>query len=295
MAKYKENSKVVALVSFVTILICGIWIGAWFVAGQEVSIIKKLTTQPLSDVFNSVNALFAGLAFGGVIITIYLQLGELKDTRRELQSTAEANQKMAHRADEKFILELFQTYCSDYFQTVKNDSQKVLFSCVASKKYCNFLVSRLFAAGALPFPKEDANKIYHIMGAKELPELIQIDQKTRYKFDEIINFFTVLSGDESTTLMIKRCDFSYSFWRPLFWLVAISQHDRYTESTEIQKYCVEPTFLHVVKKMDCIYGFNPFECNKDFWDYFVEHPKIKPFMDSSYIKIDKKENINVTS
>ena len=103
MGKYKENSKVVALVSFVTVLICGIWIGAWFVASQEITIIKNLTTQPLSDVFNSVNALFAGLAFGGVIITIYLQLGELKDTRRELQNTAEANQKMAHRADEKFF------------------------------------------------------------------------------------------------------------------------------------------------------------------------------------------------
>lgn len=284
MSNHKENSKVVALVSFVTILICGIWIGAWFVASQDISIIKKLTTQPLSDVFNSVNALFAGLAFGGVIITIYLQIGELQDTRRELKSTAEANQKMAHRADEKFILDLFQTYCSEYFQTVKNDSQKVLFSCVASKKYCDFLVSRLFAAEALSFPKEDSNKIYNIMGAKEFTELIKIDQKSRYKFDEIINFFTVLSGDNSTTLMIKRCDFSYSFWRPLFWLVAINQHDRYVENEEIQKYCVEPTFLLVVKKMDLIYDFIPFECNKEFWEYFIEHPKIKPFMDSSYIE-----------
>ncbi len=180
------------------------------------SIIRNLTAQPLADVFSSVNALFADLAFGGVIITIYLQLGELKDTRRELQSTAQANQKMAHRADEKFILELFQTYCSEYFQIIKNDSQKVLFSCVASKAYCDFLVSRLFAAEVLEFPESDAEKISALMGASDLQELKLLDQKARYKFDEIINFFTV------------------------------------------------------------------FETHEEFREYFINHPKIKPFMDPNY-------------
>lgn len=282
MDKYKKSSKMTILVFSVTFLICGIWLGAWFVASQDMSIIRNLTAQPLADVFSSVNALFAGLAFGGVIITIYLQLGELKDTRRELQSTAQANQKMAHRADEKFILELFQTYCSEYFQIIKNDSQKVLFSCVASKAYCDFLVSRLFAAEVLEFPESDAEKISALMGASDLQELKLLDQKARYKFDEIINFFTVLAGDDITNSMVKRCDFSYSFWRPLFWLVALSQNDRYKEHEEIRKYCVEPTFLTVVKKMDNIYGFTVFETHDEFREYFINHPKIKPFMDPNY-------------
>ena len=61
MDKYKKSSKMTILVFSVTFLICGIWLGAWFVASQDMSIIRNLTAQPLADVFSSVNALFAGI------------------------------------------------------------------------------------------------------------------------------------------------------------------------------------------------------------------------------------------
>ena len=154
MSNHKENSKVVALVSFVTILICGIWIGAWFVASQDISIIKKMTTQPLSDVFNSVNALFAGLAFGGVIITIYLQIGELQDTRRELKSTAEANQKMAHRADEKFILDLFKHIVVNIFKLLKMIHKKYFFRVWLVKNIVIFLLADYSQQKRLVFRKK---------------------------------------------------------------------------------------------------------------------------------------------
>ncbi|MFH5975381.1 hypothetical protein ACHM2L_16045, partial [Clostridium perfringens] len=62
-------------------LIVGIWIGAWYFGMQP--LMKQFTPQPLADIFSSVNALFAGLAFGGVILTIYLQIKELQETREE--------------------------------------------------------------------------------------------------------------------------------------------------------------------------------------------------------------------
>src|SRR5687767_3677259 len=41
----------------------------------------------LGDMFGAVNALFSGLAFGGIIITILLQKEELKLQRKELRDT----------------------------------------------------------------------------------------------------------------------------------------------------------------------------------------------------------------
>ena len=103
----------------VFILIIGIWIGAWYVGMLSDFFLGK-TEQPIADTFNSVNALFAGLAFGGVIITIYLQMRELQETREELKKTAEANAEMARASNERAVLELFKTYCSDYFQKIKD-------------------------------------------------------------------------------------------------------------------------------------------------------------------------------
>ena len=170
--KEDSNFSILKLIAIVVALIMLIWIigwcGVWSMGHVSADdFYTKIIKQPAADIFGSVNALFAGFAFGGVIITIYLQLNEIKATRKELEKTAKSNEKtasanleisetnklIAKRADEKFILDLFQIYCSDYFQTVKNNSQKILFSCVGDKEYCDFVISRLFAAVPLNFPK----------------------------------------------------------------------------------------------------------------------------------------------
>ena len=138
MDKYKKSSKMTLLVFSVTFLICGIWLGAWFVASQEVSIIRNLTAQPLADVFSSVNALFAGLAFGGVIITIYLQLGELKDTRRELQSTAQANQKMVHRQMRNLFLNCFRRIAASISRLLRMIRKRFFFLVLPVKRTAIF-------------------------------------------------------------------------------------------------------------------------------------------------------------
>src|SRR5450830_343100 len=127
-------------VILITTLILGIWAGGWLVA-FEPGFLQGHTTQPLSDVFSSVNALFAGLAFCGLIATIYLQYRDMEGAKKQIQETAEANSrmaqasvKMASHADERAVLDLFQTYCSEYFQGVKDSSMSVLIPCVASKE-----------------------------------------------------------------------------------------------------------------------------------------------------------------
>ena len=43
--------------------------------------------------FGAVNSLFSGIAFAGVILTIWLQRQELSDTRFELKRSAEAQER----------------------------------------------------------------------------------------------------------------------------------------------------------------------------------------------------------
>lgn len=287
MSKHKQDNKSYKNIIFASLFtIIGIWIGGWVFSDYA-----EITKQPVNDIFSSLSALFGGLAFAGVIISIYMQLDELKDTRAELNKTAIANAEMAKtnyiiakRSSEKFILDLFQTYQSDYFQSVKNDSQKVLFSCVSCKEYCDFVVSRLFVADTLDFPKNRFDYLKINMPSLNIDELIREDQKFRYKLDELINFFTLIGSDDSMLEVIKKSDFSYSFWRPLFLLISKKQKNRYQTNKIIEKYGTKPYFSDIVDNLDKAYGFKSYSSNKELWNYFSEHPKIKPFLDKKYTK-----------
>lgn len=280
--------------------IFGIWIAAWVIAALPV--LKSWTTTPVADIFSSVNALFAGFAFAGVIITVFYQIYELQDTREELKrtadstarasraaaDTAEANVKLAHHSDEQSVLELFKIYCSEYFQTVKDSSMSVLIPCVASKAYYDFAVSRFFVADQLPLPSDCWEKIANAKASycKDFDEFAKNEQRHRYKLDELINFFTLLTGKSNSKEIIARCDFSYSWWRPLFWMIAMGQEQRFGENAQIRLYGTTPYFMSVVRNLDVIYGLVPFETYQQAWRYIVGHPKIKSYgLDEAFLQL----------
>ncbi len=272
------------VVSAVVSLIVGIWIGAWFYASDLSIFIKSLTSQPLADIFSSLNALFAALACAGVIITIYMQMSEQAQTAEDLRKTAKANSdtanaslKVATHSDERSVLDLFQVYCSEYFQGVKNSSMSVLIPCVASKAYFDFVVSRFFVADQLSFPEDCWERVSKVTYCKTYDEFITQEQNNRYKLDELINFFTLLTGRENAREIILRCDFSYSWWRPLFWMVASQQKRRFDGNPRIQLYATPLYFEGVVRKLDEIYGFEPFSTDAHMWDFIFNHPKIQSY------------------
>lgn len=272
-----NQRSVFKLILFIILSILLIWLSAWLSVVYKSSLIAKLTSQPLADVFNSINALFAGLAFGGVIVTVYLQILEMQDTRDELKRTAEANLKLAELSDERAILDLFNVYCSEYFQVVKNASMSVLIPAVSSKAYFDFVVSRLFVAEQLPFPDQDWAKISLSTYSKSLEDFKKDDQFNRYKLDELMNFFTVLTGRKDPQGVIKRCDFSYSWWRPLFWMLAANMKARYKKYETIKNYSTPLIFPETVVKLDELYGFKPFTNDSEMWSYINSHPKIKSY------------------
>ena len=56
---------------------------------------KPDSAGTFGDLFGSINALFSGLAFLGVILAIFLQREELIEQRREIRASREAHQKSA--------------------------------------------------------------------------------------------------------------------------------------------------------------------------------------------------------
>lgn len=272
----------IRLIAFVIVLIIGIWIGGWYYS--QAMFIKEMTSQPLADIFSSVNALFAGLAFGGVIITVYLQIGEMQDTRSELKKTADANTQvaqatvhLARQSDERSVLDLFQVYCSDYFQGVKDASMSVLIPCVASSDYLDFVVSRFFVADQQKLPATCWEKISKVTYSKSYDEFVKEEQRNRYKLDELINFFTLLTGRNNSTEVIRRCDFSYSWWRPLFWMIAMEQQKRYEQNPMVRLYATPLYFPSVVRDLDVAYGFQPFTNAREAWEFITSHPKVQAY------------------
>jgi hypothetical protein len=69
------------LIIIALIVVLGLWSANYFL------IVKCVDRGELGDMYGVVNSLFSGLAFAGIIITIFLQSRELKLQREELQET----------------------------------------------------------------------------------------------------------------------------------------------------------------------------------------------------------------
>lgn len=261
------------LVIFSTAMIFGLWSWAWYV-GAEPEKIKAITNQPLADMFSSVNALFAGLALCGVILTVFLQIHELQETKSELAKTAEANRASAEHAKESAVVSLFQTYCSEYFQGVKNASMNVLIPAMASRDYFEFIVSRFYVAEQKDLHHGAWQRISLVTRYKNLDEFRLGEQSDRYKLDELINFFSILAHQNNATDVIGRCDFSWAWWRPMFWMIAVAQQKRYAENERVRKYATKPQFIEAVRKIDEAYQLTPIGSATDLVELIADHPKL---------------------
>ncbi len=79
----KKPIQIWVIVLAALIIVVGLWLANYFLIAND----PKRGT--LGDMYGVVNSLFSGLAFAGIIITIYLQRDELKLQRQELKDTRE--------------------------------------------------------------------------------------------------------------------------------------------------------------------------------------------------------------
>jgi hypothetical protein len=277
----------------ITILIAAFVFGSWILAIYlgMLPAAKAYTSQPFADLFSGINALFAGCALGGVIFTIWLQISDLTETKDQLEKTAamnlamsNANVELARSADERAVLEMFQTYCSEYFQIVKDSSMSVLIACVASREYCEFVATRFFVAGQRQLPAEVWEKVSKVSYSPSFEAFVRDEQRNRYKLDELINFFTMLVGRSNAGKIVVRCDVSYSWWRPLLWLIAMAQRDHHALNPIVQFYATPIYLKSALVQLDAIYGFDAFATDDDFWEFFLNHPKVNSYgLDPAYL------------
>ncbi len=79
----KSKNIILVILIFVSVII--LWSATWYVS--TISIEKWQDRGTFGDMFGSINALFSGLAFAGVIIALYMQKKELSLQRTELEQT----------------------------------------------------------------------------------------------------------------------------------------------------------------------------------------------------------------
>jgi hypothetical protein len=82
-----KKPKIIKISVGLFIFIVGLWVLAWYFLLNNPYLVKWEERASFGEMFGVINALFAGLAFAGVIITIYLQTQELALQRQELVYT----------------------------------------------------------------------------------------------------------------------------------------------------------------------------------------------------------------
>jgi hypothetical protein len=134
----KNDSGLILISVIVLILIIGIWLVNLCLL-KDLDPVKRGT---FGDMFGSINALFSGLAFTGIILTILLQRKELalqrqelKDTREELKRAATAQENSEHslrRQAENLKISAKLTALNTLV-TYYSDLEKSLISAYANK------------------------------------------------------------------------------------------------------------------------------------------------------------------
>jgi hypothetical protein len=103
-----NNRSVLAILGFVSL--------SWIVTLTIALLSPQQNAGTIGDTFGSINALFSGLAFAGLIYAILLQRAELELQRNELSATREEikGQRAANEEQNRFISQ--QTFENSLFQ-----------------------------------------------------------------------------------------------------------------------------------------------------------------------------------
>lgn len=253
-------------------IIVALWVMAKPIAHEYVP--ADFFSDPFDKVYNGLNVLFTALAFIGVIFAMIQQSEQTKAARRE--------------EVERSIFEMFQTFTSLDFQKIKDAAFRSLLAAVQNKEYGEYLASRLFVVGQLPFPQNceealkrlDENKV-----GLNAESLIQADRADRLMLDNMLNFFAMLAQRSSSAEVIKHCDFAYDWWRPVLWLIAQLQFERREMDSQIKQYCKTRLISETLIALDKMYGHQAITCAEPakVWKYLQAHPKLIAFqIDNNY-------------
>ncbi|MEM7571704.1 MAG: hypothetical protein AAF433_02335 [Bacteroidota bacterium] len=266
---------------YCALIIVLVWLTGFYLSTTDW--IKTVSDQPVSDVFNSLNTLFAGLAFAGLIITILVQKKELELqrqelilTREELRKSSEANLQIAIENKEKSIFDLYLTFSDDSFEEIRVSSWRVLENCLRSTDYCSYVVNSFFVTGTKDF-KRIEDFLEQTYGEIDSPieSIHDRERADRIKLDMLINFFSLLANKDAPQSVLMKFNFYYGWWRPVLWWVLFLGETAYQSTPEVKMYSVRPDWIRMLSILDNCYGFTPFTDLASIWHHLQTHPRMK--------------------
>lgn len=103
MCKKCKISKTFWVVIIAGLVVLALWAGSWWWISQHFQNLNERGT--FGDMFGAINALFSGLAFAGLIVTLLYQKEELTLQREELKATREEmkSQRMEFEVQNKTL------------------------------------------------------------------------------------------------------------------------------------------------------------------------------------------------
>lgn len=135
--KKKEESNYRSIVIIAVIIVIGLWGASFFLLKWSETI-----RGTFGDMFGAVNALFSGLAFGGIILTIYMQRDELALQRKELEETRGVFEKQSNLMYNQQNDTLFFNLLENHRQMVHSfDTKKYKFTGKQNYSYTKELES----------------------------------------------------------------------------------------------------------------------------------------------------------
>lgn len=170
--KDEDNKKIVNYAVFSVIIVLVLWALTFFLF-----FINDMETRgQFGDMFGAINALFSGLAFAGLIITLFLQKKELSLQREELQLTRDEmkNQRVEFEKENKTLK--YQRF-ENLFYNMLNLQQEI----VAGLRYDYQEKQTILIPQTDSFPLQDKRTVDKAVTGREV---------FRYTFDEAEIFFS---------------------------------------------------------------------------------------------------------
>jgi chromosome segregation ATPase len=108
---------------FIFLVVFGLWSGSWYWIDHYVD---KEKCGIFGDKFGAINSLFSGLAFAGVIVTLLMQIRELREQRDDIKKNGELQNEIlkAQIRQVKVLDETAKTY--ENIQGVQNKQLETL-------------------------------------------------------------------------------------------------------------------------------------------------------------------------
>lgn len=236
-------ARILGLLVTVVVLIFGAYTSVLLVTTWPISSLSIDKAGTFGDSFGVLTSLFTGLAFAGLLTTLYLQRSELQLNRKELDETRKEFRLQIQTFHRQRFEDAFYQMLALYKENLRELSIRPHHSDAArihgidALNYLNTKFKKAWAAHRLStFPKEEETRLEYLYLLASTIQSVYVRQS---RYVETLANILILIEDEFTPTERK----------PFFWRVVASQITAYELSYLFYQAFVAPDFEPLRKMM----------------------------------------------